>query len=141
MEDIRYHLQKSAQLDGQIKSLQKKSAFLQGEETKPVWHPPFESHRVGNSLYIDVELPGVPPEMVDIRFDGNFLQIAGEKPRPTIFDNCDFGSSRQFGRFSCQFVLPQNTAREALTKKMENGVLHLKIELPGENQLATIDSS
>lgn len=47
------------------------------------WEPPVDVlETASGELWIQVALPGVPPELLDLRVEGQALVVAGERPLP-----------------------------------------------------------
>ncbi|MEK0083500.1 Hsp20/alpha crystallin family protein [Benzoatithermus flavus] len=46
------------------------------------WEPPVDVLEVDGAIWIQVMLPGVSPEQVEIRIEGNQLVVAGERSLP-----------------------------------------------------------
>jgi HSP20 family molecular chaperone IbpA len=46
------------------------------------WEPPVDVLETDGAVWIQVLLPGVAPEQVRIRIEGNELVVAGERPLP-----------------------------------------------------------
>ncbi len=130
MNDLQNYLEKAAQVDAHIRTFQRRSSFFFSEGKKIQWDPPFETYRVRNHLFVDVELPGVLPRSVKIRIENNCLHINGEKPRPPeVRGGEDAIGNRHFGPFFCQFALPPGQAVASMTQRFRNGVLHVKLEI------------
>ena len=137
-------MQKSVQLGGAIDSLQHKGLHLNNSRVERSWQPAFDISRVDPYLYIDVELPGVPPTLVEVvSHQDQLLEVRGRKPLPTATGERDeLVSQLVFGAFSCQFALPDGMWLANLDQRLENGVLHLRVEMRAatpnlSNQTAT----
>lgn len=132
MNELQNYLEKAAQVDAHIHTFQRRSSFFSSEGKKIQWDPPFETYRVKDHLFVDVELPGVLPRSVKISIENNCLHINGEKPRPLeVRGGEDAIGNRHFGPFSCQFALPPGQAVVSMTKRFRNGVVHVKLEIGG----------
>jgi len=46
------------------------------------WEPPLDLLETDEELWIQVALPGVRAEQLDVRFEGDTLVVAGERPLP-----------------------------------------------------------
>lgn len=54
-----------------------------GARQRPVcWEPPVDLFEAEGELWIQVALPGVPAERVEVRIESDALVIAGENPLP-----------------------------------------------------------
>ncbi|HHD80042.1 MAG TPA: Hsp20/alpha crystallin family protein, partial [Campylobacterales bacterium] len=65
--------------------------------------------REGESAYhIEVELPGIKKEDVDIKIDGNVLTISGErKIKDEVKEEDYYKVESRYGEFSRSFTLPE----------------------------------
>jgi len=77
---------------------------------------------------IEVELPGVKKENVDIQVDGDILTIAGER---IIKDEVKEEEYRKvesnYGKFSRAFTLPKRVDTSKIEAKFELGILEVNI--------------
>jgi HSP20 family molecular chaperone IbpA len=48
----------------------------------PCWEPPLDLVETQDELWLQVALPGVKPERLDVRFEDGVLVVAGERPLP-----------------------------------------------------------
>ncbi|HLJ19927.1 MAG TPA: Hsp20/alpha crystallin family protein [Stellaceae bacterium] len=49
---------------------------------QPVWEPPVDIFEVTGGLLIEIALPGVDPERLEIAYADGVLTVAGERPLP-----------------------------------------------------------
>lgn len=83
-----------------------------------------------NELRVEVEMPGLAPENVDVSLEGNVLTISGEKQEQRQEgdeQNTWHLSERRYGRFTRSFVLPRDVEQEQIQAHFENGVLSVTI--------------
>lgn len=83
-----------------------------------------------NDIRVEVEMPGLHPEDVDVSLEGNLLTISGEKREErTEGDERSTWhlSERRFGRFSRAFVLPRDVEQDQIQAQFEHGVLRVTI--------------
>ena len=93
------------------------------------WFAPASDASAKDDCYeINVELPGVKAEDVDITIKDNSLLVMGrkhsereEKGRSYFF------SERQFGAFQRTFRLPPDFDEDSISANFNDGLLHLKI--------------
>lgn len=94
------------------------SSFLLGhpifnDVEKSTWYPAFEVISTEQGVNITADLPGVKPEALDISVQGTTLTIKG--------------SRKDFGSFTKSYQISENLDSEALTAKLEDGVLTVTI--------------
>jgi HSP20 family protein len=94
------------------------------------------------ALTVQVELPGVDPEDVQLIASPQALLIAGERPRPK-----DGGHYQQmeidYGPFQRQITLAENVDPEEATATYERGILTVRLPIvprpaPGESVSITV---
>ena len=80
------------------------------------------------SFSVNAELPGVKKENIHVDLEENSLTISGEKKfkNEEEKDNYHLVES-SYGSFSRTFYLPENTSKEKIDAKFEDGVLLVTI--------------
>ena len=93
------------------------------------WFAPRSDASAMDDFYeINVELPGVKAEDVDVSVDGDNLIVRGEKRsehRET--GRTYFFSEREYGSFQRTFRLPPDVDGEKIDAQYSDGLLQLKI--------------
>ncbi len=81
-----------------------------------------------DNVYVRAELPGVPPEQLDISVEGDTLSLHGER-KPT-----DMGKEisvhrreRDFGFFRRQVTLPTRIVPDSVKASVKSGVLSITL--------------
>lgn len=90
--------------------------------------PRSDASAMADFYEINVELPGVKPEDVDVSIHDNSLTVRGEKH----FEREEKGrtfffSEREYGAFQRTFRLPADADGDRIDAEYKNGVLCLKI--------------
>ncbi|MFD0667912.1 Hsp20/alpha crystallin family protein [Ramlibacter sp. MAHUQ-53] len=84
-------------------------------------------------LCVCAELPGIPPDAVDVRIDGHLLTLRGEKKDESRQQHEDYHlMERSFGRFQRSLQLPFAPEPEQVRAEFEHGVL--TVHLPKQSQ-------
>ncbi|MEO1204781.1 MAG: Hsp20/alpha crystallin family protein [Pseudomonadota bacterium] len=93
------------------------------------WIAPRSDASANSDCYeINVELPGVSPDDIDIAVHDNSLVVKGEKRSERVEDGADFYfSEREYGAFHRTFRLPPDADADDVDANYANGVLCLKI--------------
>jgi HSP20 family protein len=87
---------------------------------------PMDAWREGDSFVIELDLPGVQPETLDIDVERNVLTVRAERPAR----NGDWemlASERPTGLFSRQLVLGDNLDLDKVSANYVDGVLRLTV--------------
>jgi HSP20 family protein len=98
--------------------------FFTGE-----WTPAVDIYEDENAITLKADIPGIDPNNLDIRVEGNTLQIKGERnfEKETKRENY-YRVERAYGTFARSFSLPHNVQADRIDASYKNG--ELKIMLP-----------
>jgi len=90
---------------------------------------PTVNTREGEFAYhVEVDLPGIKKEDVDIALEDNALIISGErKVRDEIKEDDYYKIESSFGKFSRSFTLPEDADFENIHAESQNGVIEVVI--------------
>ena len=102
----------------------------ENEETKEIFDfVPTVNTREGRDAYhIDVDLPGVSKEDVDVSVDKNVLTISGKRESKNEVKEDDYYRVESaYGKFSRSFTLPENVDVENIRAASADGVLEVVI--------------
>lgn len=99
-----------------------------GEGEEAVWHPPVDLHEESGRYVLQVDLPGVSAEEVEIQIENGTLRLRGER-RPREGGAESFvRTERPRGPFSVQVALPPSVDARRVRASQRNGVV--EVELP-----------
>lgn len=79
---------------------------------------------------VEVEIPGVDPQDVEIELEGNTMIIKGERKREVETEdeeNKVHVFEQSYGSFYRSFTLPENANLDDIDAKNKNGILTIKI--------------
>ncbi len=89
---------------------------------------PMDAYRKDESFLLQLDLPGVRPESIDLTVEENVLTISAERPTPPKGDAVESViAERPFGTFSRQVVLGRTLDAEGIEARYEAGVLTVAI--------------
>jgi HSP20 family protein len=100
------------------------------EEPQEVYDfvPAVNTREDSDAYYIDVDLPGVKKEDVEISIDKNILTIKGKREvRNEIKEEDYYRIESAYGTFSRSFTLPEKVDVENIEAKSQDGVLEIVI--------------
>jgi HSP20 family protein len=104
-------------------------AFV-GRGTGANWHPAVDIQETSKELRLDVELPGIRQEDIEIDVENGALSIRGEKSGERTEEG-DEGRyhlvERSYGSFFRSFQLPPGVDEKQIRADFEQGVLHVRI--------------
>jgi len=96
-----------------------------------VWHPATDVIEQANGYLVNLELPGVQPDAVEVVFEQNTLTVRRTKA-PTVQPTEDaelriYTAERVSGAFERSFRLPEHVDGNAIQATFQNGVLSISI--------------
>jgi HSP20 family protein len=93
------------------------------------WMPAVDVREDDKMLALDIELPGIDPENVEVNVDDGVLMVSGEKraERQEGEEGRYHVVERSYGRFFRSFQLPQGVDESQITANFNNGVLTVQI--------------
>ncbi|BCD62957.1 HSP20 family protein [Nitratiruptor sp. YY08-26] len=97
-------------------------------QAENIWMPAVNEKEDEKAYYVEVDLPGVKKEDINLEVKDNVLTISGE--RKFKKEEEDKGYKRVesfFGKFERSFTLPADADAEKIEAKAEDGVLHITI--------------
>jgi HSP20 family protein len=112
-----------------------------GEKVADWFAPRSDASASRDAYRINVELPGVKEEDIEVGVEGNTVTVKGEKKseREESGDSYFF-SEREFGAFFRSFRLPPDADLDRIEAHFSNGILSLQIaklskQGPGERKI------
>ena len=92
------------------------------------WTPAIDVRELGDAYRVDVELPAVAPEDVDVNCKDGLLTISGErKYERENDDERVHRSERLYGRFARSFRLPNDADQDAIEATAAHGVVTISV--------------
>lgn len=103
------------------------------------WSPALNIRETEKSIVVEVEVPGLAAEDIDISVEDEVLTIRGQKRREETTDGDDYVRvERRYGSFTRRFALPCAVDADAAEARLEHGVLYLeleKVQAPGAKKI------
>ncbi|MFC9219661.1 Hsp20/alpha crystallin family protein [Streptomyces hygroscopicus] len=98
-------------------------------------HPaamPMDAFRAGDTFVVELDLPGVDPETIDLDVERNVLTVKAER-RPSADEGAEvMVAERPTGSFSRQLFLGETLDSERIDASYDAGVLRLTIPVAEE---------
>ncbi len=104
---------------------------------RPRWMP-LDAYRLGDTFHIDVDLPGVKPESIDVTVERNVLSVKAQRHWSSE-DAETLVCERPTGTFSRELFLGESLDTEKIAASYENGVRHLSIPVAEEARARRIE--
>jgi len=100
----------------------------QKEDRDLAFVPTVNTREGDDAYYIEVDLPGVKKEDINIDVDDNTLTISGERKLKEEHKEDNFYKVESvYGKFERAFSLPEDVDTEKIEAEHKNGVLEIKI--------------
>lgn len=104
------------------------------------WRPPVDIYEDGGELVLNVELPGMRREDIDVSIENRTLTIRGERTLNGEVKKENFHRiERAYGSFRRSFSLPDSVDPAKISAEYRNGVLSVKLPMREEARPRTID--
>ncbi|KOU05337.1 heat-shock protein Hsp20 [Streptomyces sp. NRRL F-5755] len=88
---------------------------------------PLDAWREGDGFFVELDLPGVDPESIDLDVERNVLTVKAER-KPTYGENTETViTERPVGTFSRQLFLGETLDTGKIEASYEAGVLKLRV--------------
>ena len=98
-----------------------------------VWSPVADIYETPEMLCLDLELPGLKQEQIELRLDGDELVVEGAREMVREQEGEQFHRvERSYGKFSRRFRLPSTVDRDAIEATYRHGLL--RVTLPRREQ-------
>jgi HSP20 family protein len=100
----------------------------EGQPRDIAWTPALDVSETQDRFVIQVELPGIAPEDVDIAVENSMLTIQGERKFYNELKEDDFVRvERRFGSFARSITLPATADPEGIQASFDAGVLTIEV--------------
>jgi len=92
------------------------------------FNPTVNTREAEDEYYIEVDLPGIKKEDVDVKVEDNILTISGKrKLKNEVKEDDYYKIESSYGSFSRSFTLPEKVDIENIKASSEDGVLEVII--------------
>jgi HSP20 family protein len=103
---------------------------------------PMDAYRKDDSFLLQLDLPGVAPDSIELTVEENVLTISAERPAPPTGEGVESViAERTFGTFTRQVVLGKTLDSERIEANYEGGVLTVAIPVAEKAKARRIEVS
>ena len=103
---------------------------------------PMDAYRKNDSFLLQLDLPGVSPETIELTVEEGVLTISAERPAPQKGEDVESViAERTFGTFTRQVVLGKTLDSERIEANYEGGVLTVAIPVAEQAKPRRIEVS
>ena len=93
-----------------------------------LWHPTLDVYNRPEELIVELELPGVKMEELDLRVEENHLILEGTRKRAEEYKEEDrFFNERMFGAFHRVIHLPSDVDADRVEARFSEGLLTIRL--------------
>jgi HSP20 family protein len=105
-----------------------------------VWTPIADVWETADAYRIDLEIPSVTAEAVDVSVEDGVLIMSGERSRPERAEGeRNHRLERRAGKFSRRFKLPEDADAESISARVANGLLEVTVSKRKEKKPRRIE--
>lgn len=98
------------------------------EERLGVCYPPLDVYESADGLCVEVEIPGVNPDDVNVEVIGRSLVVTGTKKDAQVNKGIRYiRMERGFGKFTRELDIPERFNLEKIEAKFMDGVLKIRV--------------
>lgn len=117
--------------------------YTEDEETsKAVWAPRVDLSENDDLYRIELDVPGMDRDDLNISFQDNQLTVSGERREERKEEDSEYVRvERAFGHFYRSFRLPKTIKADAIEANYENGVLTIEVPKAEESKPQRIQVS
>ncbi len=99
-----------------------------GQQVAEWFQPRSDAKAAENGYHINLELPGVKREDIEIELHQGVMTVKGEKKFERTEEKAGyFFSERQYGKFQRTFRLPADASEEGVSAEFHDGVLSIVV--------------
>ena len=109
-----------------------------GELEHADWTPAADVYETEREYVVELDLPGIERQALEVSLNDNRLTVRGERPAPQDVA-ARRSPNRPFGRFLSNFgPLPQSVDQKSIAAEYKDGVLRLRLPKRAEQKKARI---
>ena len=102
------------------------------------WAPAADVYETEREYVVELDLPGIERQALEVSLNDNRLTVRGERPAPQDVA-ARRSPNRPFGRFLSTFgPLPQSVDQKSIAAEYKDGVLRLRLPKRAEQKKARI---
>jgi HSP20 family protein len=110
-----------------------RGSFLKDRESFSTLRPAIEAYVAGDEFTVRMDLPGIDPKQVDVKFTGGVLTVKGSREQKSETKKHDFFRREvRYGSFERSLSLPEGMKAEDLKANYRDGILELTATMPKE---------
>lgn len=106
--------------------------------TRPAWHAPASVWEDKDRFHVELDLPGVTQEDLELTFEKGSLSITAQRKAPEG-ERTNWHDERGYGKVTRIISLPDSADTENIEADLTSGVLHVSVSKKSEAQPRKIE--
>lgn len=102
------------------------------------WRPPVDIRQNAERYLLEVELPGIDRDAINVELDDGELTVRCERTERDFDDNV-IRRERHLGGFVRHFRLPEDAQQQDVSARVDSGVLLIRVPRKGSAKIRSID--
>ncbi|MGO9469785.1 MAG: Hsp20/alpha crystallin family protein [Isosphaeraceae bacterium] len=98
------------------------------------WRPPFDLHESAEGYVVEIDLPGVPADQVEIRVTEGELTLRGTRCESRFEETLRCHKERRCGPFRISLVLPHRVTPEKTQAEYRDGIYVIRLFKKRQNE-------
>ncbi len=98
------------------------------------WRPPLDLHESAEGYVVEIDLPGVPTDQVEIRVTESELTLRGTRHETRFEETLPCHRERRCGPFRISLVLPHRVAPEKTQAEYRDGIYVIRLFKKRQNE-------
>ena len=114
---------------------------MAGEFSRPAppWQMPMDAYRRGDAFVLNLDVPGVDPDTIDVTVEQNTLTVTGERTWPRAEGDEVVVAERPQGTFSRQLLLGDNLDTDRIAARYDRGVLSITLPVAEQSEARKVE--
>ena len=111
------------------------SRFFGTEPFKGTFSPAVDLHETEEAYIVEADMPGLSKDDIEIEIAENVITVKGERKDESDKEEKNYHRlERSYGGFKRSFLIPGGFEHDAVDADFKDGVLHVTLPKPKENQ-------
>ena len=114
---------------------------MAGEFSRPAppWQMPMDAYRRGDAFVLNLDVPGVDPDTIDVTVEQNTLTVTGERTWSRAEGDEVVVAERPQGTFSRQLLLGDNLDTDRIAARYDRGVLSITLPVAEQSKARKVE--
>ena len=114
---------------------------MAGEFSRPAppWQMPMDAYRRGDAFVLNLDVPGVDPDTIDLTVEQNTLTVTGERTWLRAEGDEVVVAERPQGTFSRQLLLGDSLDTDRIAARYDRGVLTVTLPVAEQSKARKVE--